>query len=574
MELNRRLNILKAVLALLIVTGCAKNPIGQELEVALRASLPGSEIWDENDLLYLNGAPGSLSVTEQEGKVGLFTFPCRQEQSEYHVFYAPDGSSADFGRIYFPPTRNSSSCDIGWKQSPMYGYAESADMTINLLPLTANLRIELEDIEYISSISLSSRSGESLSGIFRMNRSTAGLSPVSGSSTSLAISYKDGLTAENNRIYLSIPIPAQRYAKGFELKAHQKGGKIQTCILKGNGLDADAGSVIPVIPDSHKDPDTPVTPASENITVACYNVLVNDGRIEAMSLPNSMRSLGENMLQTEADILALNEIDETLATSQTYNLARIGKDVGMDSYSWKIKNPSRVMNDGSLSYYYSNGFAFNTATVECLESEMMWFTTLPTVTAVKSEAKSSHVAKYCTMIWSRFRHKATQKEFYTITTHLPLASDGTTSGYKTGQHATLCAEALNAFIKAKAPNAPWILLGDFNACDVYSSTDETNYKAYNTLIREWRDVYNILSDQNELDELYRRYNGTLSGSSSKYYYDVYAFTQNQPTRRIDHIMVRNCIPLSYRTIMSGYMYNGRKYCPSDHIPVVATISLK
>lgn len=560
--------------ALVCICACRKSGNTQPRELILRADMPAEETWREDDLLYLGGRPGTMIGTENDGKSALFSFTTDREQDTYGIFYSPDGAPCDFGRIAFAPARTLDSPQAQWRQSPMYGSTSSGNQDITMNPLAAILSIELEDIDLVSSIRLTSRSGEYLSGVFRMNRDTGKLTPASGSSTSMVVFYNPALEGSGGVIHLDIPVPAQKYSKGFDLSVQQKGSRTSSFILMGNGIDAGAGSVIPVIPDVPEDPDDPVRPVEDKtLTVASYNVLVSEGRPEAMSMENCAQCMGETMLQTGADIIALNEIDETLATSSMYSLGRIGSSAGMEGYSWSIRHPSRVMDDRSLQYYYSNGFAYNTARVECIESEMMWFTTASTVTAAKETAKAGHVSKYCNMIWARFRHKVTGNHFYVIATHLPLPSDGTSGGYPVGEHACFCATALNNFVKNKDENAPWILLGDMNACGVYSSTDDTNYRAYNLLTSQWSDVYDELYARGTLDSFYRKYNGTLSGSSAKYYYDVYTFTSNQPTRRIDHIMVRNCSPLSYRTIMSGYMYNGKKYCPSDHIPVVATVSL-
>ena len=115
------------------------------------------------------------------------------------------------------------------------------------------------------------------------------------------------------------------------------------------------------------------------------------------------------------------------------------------------------------------------------------------------------------------------------------------------------AYVVNNFAKAKAGDAPSILLGDMNSAP-------TSY-AYRLLCRYWRDW-----NENTW--------GTMSGSSSSYYYPVDEYPNENTEKRIDHIMTRGCTASDYRLVKTTYTYNGQQWCPSDHLPVVATITIE
>ena len=68
--------------------------------------------------------------------------------------------------------------------------------------------------------------------------------------------------------------------------------------------------------------------------------------------------------------------------------------------------------------------------------------------------------------------------------------------------------------------------------------------------------------------------GTLSGSSTSYYYPVDVFTSDRTDRRIDHIMTRGFTATDYSRVIVTYTLDGTVWCPSDHLPVKATVTTK
>ena len=150
----------------------------------------------------------------------------------------------------------------------------------------------------------------------------------------------------------------------------------------------------------------------------------------------------------------------------------------------------------------------------------------------------------CVWLWTKFRHKETGKTFWVFVTHLPTKSQG-------GQENM--AKVVNRFAQQKAGDAPAILIGDMNA----NPSSET----YGILTQSWKDGNN-------------RQWGTMSGSSSSYYYPTATYSSNRPDRRIDHLMTRGCTASNYRTTIITYKVGNEDWCPSDHLPVTATVTIQ
>ena len=281
------------------------------------------------------------------------------------------------------------------------------------------------------------------------------------------------------------------------------------------------------------------------LTVATCNVLKPEGRCEEMSMSSSVvrKALARSIAQTNGDVIAFNELDETLIRAGKYSLPAACS--YMKDMDWRLEWPNDIHEYTPLSYSYSNGFAFNSAKLKLEESGYVWLSKEEETWYVKpSSAYLKAGSPERTCIWARMTHIASGKEFWLFVTHLPTQSQGGSDNM---------AGVLNAFAAHKAGSAPAILTGDMNSA-LGSAT-------YRRLIGYWKD-----------DNIEATW-GTQSGSSSNYYYTAEVFTRNHPERRIDHIMTRGCTATDYRTIVVTYTVDGQEWCPSDHLPVVATITI-
>ncbi|MBR3074443.1 MAG: endonuclease/exonuclease/phosphatase family protein [Bacteroidales bacterium] len=289
--------------------------------------------------------------------------------------------------------------------------------------------------------------------------------------------------------------------------------------------------------------DTPGgTQEGFTLTVATYNVLKPEGRRTEMSMASFdvSQALARSVAETKADIIGFNELDETLTGSGRYSLSASCKSIV--NYTWSLEWPNDVHEFTPPGYSYANGFAFNNKKLKLEESGYVWLSKEDDAWYVKpSSAYLRSGSPERTCIWARMTRKASKKEFWLFVTHLPTSSQG--GAYN-------MAAVVNRYAAQKAGDAPAILTGDMNSAP--------GSAAYRRLISYWKDG-NTASW------------GTLSGSSTKYYYPADQFTTDRSDRRIDHIMTRGCTAFDYHTVVVTYIADGQAWCPSDHLPVVATV---
>jgi len=298
-------------------------------------------------------------------------------------------------------------------------------------------------------------------------------------------------------------------------------------------------------PEEGEEPEEVVT-GPVTLTVATCNVLKPSGRRDEMSMdsPMVLKALARSIMQTGADIIGFNELDETLIGSGQYSLKSAC--VAIKDFTWSLEWPNSIHSYGPVTYSYANGFAFNSAKLKLEESGYVWLSKEEEgVWYVKSTSAYQKVGSPArTCIWARFTHNASKKEFWLFVTHLPTDSQG---------GAVNMAGVVNGFAAHKAGSTPAILTGDMNSSP---SSD-----AYKTLTKYWKDGNDATW-------------GTLSGSSAKYYYTVDVFSNNRSDRRIDHIMTRGCTATDYRQVIVTYTVDGNAWCPSDHLPVCASITIE
>ena len=308
-----------------------------------------------------------------------------------------------------------------------------------------------------------------------------------------------------------------------------------------------------------KDPDTPgddtpgggglVNPLNPDekvtLTVASVNLLKPSGRCEEMSLDKYAvrETLARSIMETGADIIGFNEVDENFIAGGPYSLP--SSCATMKGFQWKLEWPNDIKSTGSLAYSYANGFAYNGAVLRLEECNYVWLDktddrwyTNPTSAYLKVGSPER------TCIRARFTHIRSGKVFWLFVTHLPTSSQG---------GAANMAAVVNHLAKSTVGELPAILTGDMNSA--------LGSVAYRNLLSYWSDG-NIEAEW-----------GTLSGSSANYYYTTDVFTKGHPERRIDHIMTRGCTASGYHTVICTYSMIDKQWCPSDHLPIVATVKL-
>ena len=300
-------------------------------------------------------------------------------------------------------------------------------------------------------------------------------------------------------------------------------------------------------PDGGQDPEGD-SAGQITLTVTTYNVLKPDASARhetnmSMNDQKVRQALASTIATTQSDIIGFGELDATHLSNGKNSLQKICS--AIRDYTWSLDWPNSISSNGGLSHSYAEGFAYNNKKLELLDKGYVWMSKTEDIYYEKpapAYGKVGSPARTC--IWTKFKHKETGKIFWVFVTHLPTNSQG-------GQENM--AKVLNRFTQQKAGNAPAILIGDMNA----NPSSET----YATLTKSWTDG----NTQNW---------GTMSGSASNYYYPTATYSNNRPDRRIDHLMTRGCTAKNYRRTIITYKVGNEDWCPSDHLPVTATVTIK
>lgn len=282
---------------------------------------------------------------------------------------------------------------------------------------------------------------------------------------------------------------------------------------------------------------------SFQLKVATVNLLKPSGRCSEMSLDNQkvMDALALSVVDTGADFIGFNEVDENYIPGGKYSIQ--ANCTNLKDMVWKMEWPNKIRLLQPLSYSYANGFAYNAKKLKLEESGFVWLSKEEGIwytSSYSAYANAGNPERTC--LWARFTHIDTGRGLYFFVTHLPTSSQGGNLNM---------AGLVNDFAYSKASSTPSVLLGDMN---YGPGTDE-----HKKLTSYWHDYNN-----NNW--------GTMSGSSEKYYYTAEVFTKNHPERRYDHILTRGCKASAFKLVVESYSMNGQNWCPSDHLPVTATVT--
>lgn len=300
-------------------------------------------------------------------------------------------------------------------------------------------------------------------------------------------------------------------------------------------------------PDGGQDPEGD-SAGQITLTVTTYNVLKPDASARhetnmSMNDQKVRQALASTIATTQSDIIGFGELDATHLRNGKNSLQTICS--AIRDYTWSLDWPNSISSNGGLSHSYAEGFAYNNKKLELLDKGYVWMSKTEDIYYEKpapAYGKVGSPARTC--IWTKFKHKETGKIFWVFVTHLPTKDQG-------GQENM--SKVVNRFAQQKAGNDPAILIGDMNA--------NPSSEAYKNLTSYWTDG----NTQNW---------GTMSGSSSNYYYPTATYSNNRPDRRIDHLMTRGCTAKNYRRTIITYKVGNEDWCPSDHLPVTATVTIK
>ena len=608
---------IKMLLPLVLMTGviaCEQvpQPAGPDVFV-LEASLPEDVqtktalgtpsagvyevLWKTGDKISVNGLLSDPVASADDGKRNVDFTVSGSPSAPYNVLY-PGTTSTNV--ITLPATQNYVADSFDSAAAATYGIAtKTAGGTYSALlhNFCGILRFALNGSATLDRIEFNSLGSEKLFGDFTISNFETGAFS-GGTSGTLTYSFGSGLALSSTDTNVYVAIPAQAYASGIEALVYQSDGAFMRLKFWGTGGTLASNDVVEfdsktfaagrtenlvavnaLLAENGGEPAA----AAPSITVATFNVmrLDDDNRPAAATTGDSngkiarpenaiikdcseMKvALGQAIYNTAADIIGFQEIgDDMYASGQTYSLEDIAAAQGA-SYTWKLNFPGSE----SGNYHYCNGFAYKSSVLTLNDSGKAWLRTNSNSYSASSASNSGDPNRF--VVWGLFTHKVSGKQFYFFVTQLPTYGQDGGSGTSNLN----MAGGVNAFAASKTAVNRRILVGDMNA--VTGSSAEAGY---NKLKEYWSDSYEAVNAAGNLASFYQTYSGTQSGTGLNYLYSILQFCKNHPERRIDHIMTQGaCTATSYKTIRTTYSFGTGEdavdCAPSDHLPVVCTITL-
>jgi endonuclease/exonuclease/phosphatase family metal-dependent hydrolase len=556
-------------------------------------------LWKAGDKVSVNGTVSSALEADDQ-VVAEFTVS-GSLSAPYKVLY-PGTTSANV--ITLPATQTYVENSFDGTAAACWGNAQKigGKYAVSLHHFCGVLRFALNGSATLDKIVLKSLGSDKLYGDFELATNGSGFTGAFSGGTSGTLTYNcPGVELSNTDKYFYVLIPAQTYASGIEALVYQSDGAFMRLKFWGtNGYTLREDDVIGFQSKTYaagrtenllainaltaEDGGNPtVTPPS--ITVACYNVmrLDDDNRPAAATTGDSngklarpenaiiktntdMRAaLGLAIYNTNADIVGFNEIgDDMYQSGQAYSLQDIVAAQGAN-YTWCLNYPGST----SGNYHYCNGFIYKAAVLTLNDSGRAWLRYNSNSYSTSSDSNAGSPNRY--VVWAKFTHKVSGKEFFFFVTQLPTYTQdgggGSSNLYMSG--------GVNAFAASKSTTRR-ILVGDMNSVD---HSNNSNQAGADKLLEYWTDGYKAVQAAGNLSSFYQTYSGTQTGTAATYQYNWTQYTKNHPERRIDHVMVQGkCTVKSYRTVRNTYTVSASGYddiecAPSDHFPVVCEISL-
>ncbi len=289
--------------------------------------------------------------------------------------------------------------------------------------------------------------------------------------------------------------------------------------------------------------------------VGTYNLFTSGSRLKTIQKDtavstqrywcHSAGAVGDMIVHLDCDIIGLQEVCDSIWNGPR-NIRDIVAAKGAD-YRW-ILYPNTPQ--GYISY--DDAIGYKPDVFDCLESGIFW---LGGVLDRPETAPGIYKGWKRPAVWGRFRHKASGKEFYFISTHLLVPQkrpDGTFNDegneYNARQLRKWCEENLPEHV-------PAILVGDMNV--------DVNGRTWNTLAEvPFTDVKLLFMQEGKLSE-----DARMSGTQNAK--DESRLTTWYP----DHIMVRGFEPLDYVIDRSRFATDdGTLHYPSDHLPLTCHVA--
>ena len=563
-------------------------------------------LWKTGDKISINGTLSNAVTSGDNNKRSVSFTVTGSLSAPYKVLY-PGTTSSNV--IALPATQTYAANSFDGAAAASYGIAmkdgSSNSYSVKLNPFCGVLRFALKGSATLTKIEINSLGSEKLRGNFTISNFTTGA--FSGGTTG-TLTYNCPVTLSGSDTYFYVAIPAQTYASGLEAIVYQSDGAFMRLKFWGAGHVLSNTSVVEfesktfaagrtenlfeISALTAEDGGQP-TSARPGVAVAVFNLKQQDNRSGTYSNYISMdradvkACIGSTFAAMGADVIGISEYDSDYLPSKKYDIKALAEANGMSTnYEWHLNYPNDVDRSGNIitgysysaSLNYANGFAFNKSTLKLEDDGYVWISnTEDDYWSTMKNAYENSAGRH-TVVWAKFTHKLSGKQFYFFVTHFATYIGESSSDQQKNTNNT---KSLKTFAKAKVNGAlPIIVVGDLNFGPVETDSPHETVANYTTLTSYWTDAWAKLNTDGNLTSFYQTYNGSLSGSSHNYFYPWTSFTKNKPWRRIDYVLTKNSnsqniIPSSYKTIRLTYTAeDDNPRCPSDHLPVIVKVDFE
>ena len=580
--------------------------------------------WKTGDKISVNGNLSSAVSEEDNGKKDVDFTVSGEVSAPYKVLY-PGTTSQNV--ITLPDTQNYVENSFDGAAAAAYGTAVKSEgkYRVSLNNFCGLIRFALNGSATLDRIELNSLGSEKLYGSFTLATDANGFTGAvteGGTAGTLTYSFGSGLTLNGSDKYIYIALPAQAYASGIEALVYQTDGAFMRLKFWGDGFTLKGTDIVAFASKTYAagrtenllainslEAEDGGEPTAEiRITVATYNVYQQGSREDSgkeylyLSNSNVRDALGKAINDTGADIIGFNELDSNFQNGGTYSLQTLAEAQGFTGYTWELDHPDDIDRDGWLSYTYStsnkfaDGFAYKTSEFNIADHNYVWIshTSDNTYYDSRSSAYDNSGAPETTCVYAKFTHKDSGKQFYFFVTHTTTLDH---AGKEVGaekveidgkmkydpEDPAIAARRLRIinnvkyFTSQKAGSLPYIVVGDFNF-GPYIDTKKTKVQPLYTAMSNgsFTNAYDAVKDAGNLSGLYVNYPGTQTGSN---WGAAYMTNLKYPQFRIDHIFLhngttQNITAKTYKTVRTTYDVDDNTWCPSDHFPVVSTISFE
>lgn len=620
----------------LLFSSCRKDEIRQDTgntEFILSVALPQGQttktqlsekgasqenvydiLWNADDRISVNGIVSNTPAVSGKKQAG-FTFPTAPE-APYFILYPANEGSVD--TVILPATQTYTAGSFDSAAAPMYGSGADADV-IQMHNLTGTICLPFKGEATLTRMEITANGGEPIYGTVTLEKnvdSFTGNFGITDGGNSVTLSFGGGLKLGVNDIPVYIPVPAQTYASGFTVKVYSGDNDYMQLKFWGSGNTVSgtklyefpattfaAGrieTIVGIDPVNVSDAvfDTHITVGSYNTwAVSMRNKYYNNrsnpssqyysGEGDGYMVENDPRlwatagsHLASALVSCNYDIFALSEATGIKGQIETMVSDRGG------NYSWIWFNTGKVNDaDTDLGGGEWHAVAYNPDLFTAGTKGKFWLHTGDN--GQKPHKDRMNIGErwydfdfeeegvFRTVDYVYLTHKVSGRTILFMQCHAPLNDEiNTWAGgiikYRiTGQGSS--SGSGTTYYPINKDNCPCILVGDLNS----SPTDENNGHMYDVLKTFWKNAYdeakeNGVLSQSEIENpgTWENWRGQKSMLQSEKHRIDHVFCSSEFTVT-DYRTNRYRFKMQYAPSSSGY----RNFYPSDHVPVIAELSL-